>query len=224
MIAATTDALLTVWRGEVSDVASDVPLWTDDEGYNYMSEAADKVAKDVEGGYRLTNVAITALEPLVRISPNILHIREIRVVSDGKMLTPMNYNEATNQLTSDYGIAVTNVVIGRTGSLMYYCRDYAPGKLLLSPAPVVDDVLEIQCTVTIAIPLIAGMIVPLPDTTDQRLILTWMKVLAYEKQDADTSDMKRSDRYRAIYKQEMLDRKSALRSYRRAPRPIQMDW
>lgn len=224
MLFATTTECLIKWRSEVDDEASDVPLWTDTEAYSYMSEAADKVAKDIEGGYKLINLPITAGDYLFRLSPNVLNIRAVRVVSNSKLLTHANYNELGNNLTSDYGLSVTNVVIGRTGSLMYYVRDYAPGKLLLVPAPNVDDTLEIQCTTTQAIPLEAGMVMPFMDTTDQRLLLTWMKKLAYEKQDTDTMDLTRAELFEKQYMAGALERKSALRNYRRSPRPVQMEW
>lgn len=223
MLVATTTECLAKFRYEVDDESTDAPLWSDTEAYSYMSEAADKVAKDVEGGYRLINLPITAEDYLFRLSPNVLHIRGVRVLSTGKMLTPANYNSLGNNITSDYGITVTNVVIGRTGSLCYYVRDYAPGKLLLVPAPVADDTLEIECTTTQAIPLEAGMVMPFMDTTDQRLLLTWMKKLAYEKQDSDTMDLSRAELFEKQYKAEALERKSALRSYRRTPGVIQME-
>jgi len=228
----TTDELNAAFREDVGDPlegpdggASDGDcLWKNKEVYRYMSLAVDKLAKDTEGLYRIVQTPVTTGEQIVRLSPSVLHIREIRVLSTGLFLTPANINQAAFRTVDDYGVKLANGAFSKTGPLSNYIRDYQKSALILVPIPAADDALEIQYTATGVIPMDAGFPVPFTDAEDQYLLLCYMKKLAYEKSDAETYNKQLSKEWKEKYDEDVSTRKVRLESYRRTPGQVQMDW
>jgi len=228
MLAATTDDLATIFRAEVDDqftdpqAPSDVDrLWKIVEVFGYMSEAADAVARDVEGLYKIARYPVVAGEQLVPLPRSILHVREARLITAQLALRPRNIDNAASLPSDDYGLRVESQFWTSTGVPRYFIRDYDRRGILLSPIPTANDTIELQCTVTIGAPLISGAPLPFLEVPEQRLMLLKMKSLAYQKQDADTSDVKRAQYYGKQYDDMAVDRKEKLEAYRRTPGQIQ---
>jgi hypothetical protein len=225
MLAVSTDDLLTIFRQEVVDPLEGISpqqpdsenLWKNAEILTYMTEAADAVARDVEGLYKILQLPVQANVQFVPLPRNVLHIREARLLTAQRRLRPKNANQVTQLPVDDYGMHLNSDFWTSTGVPNYFVRDYDRRGLLLAPIPSAVDTLELQCTTTLGAPLVAGMPLPFFEVPEQRLMLLYMKHLAYAKQDADTLDLKRSVDFKKQYDDRVVDRKELLESYRRTP-------
>lgn len=226
MLASTADELLTLFRLEVSDQAS-TPLWSDVEFYAWATEGADVILDRAEVMHKVLQLPVTPGQPVVPLPAKVLTIREARMVSVNRRLTPRNANSPDFGLTDDYGLQKTDgsaMFSDAQGTPHSYVRDYETRALRLIPVPNAADFLEIQCSVTLSAPLGDGMPLPFASAQDQRLLLTYVKWRAYEKHDAETEDLVRASRYQRQFYEGVEDRKSRLRSQRRAPGTVRMEW
>lgn len=232
MLAATTTELLGVFRDEVDDVVTDIDgsdfgcLWKDREIYGYMTEACDAVARDTNTQYRLISVNYTAGDGVVALPSYVHEIRSIRDADRSVVLEQVNANAPALAQGDDYGQSLgTNVMFGvSSGQPRAYVRDYDARAIRLIPTPSADGTLEIQCSVTIAARLQKDMPVPFAAIPDQRLVLHYMKSLAYRKQDAETEDLVRANGFEALYREGAAARAAELRNVRRAPPVVRMEW
>jgi hypothetical protein len=212
VLAFTTDELARRFRSDVDDAITDVGgsdadcLWSDYDVYGYMTEACAALASAAAGVYRTIRLPFAAGAASVRLPPYVLHVREAALASDGRRVYQAN--------ASDRGRAVDT---DATGAPAVYVRDLDPRVLYLYPTPVVPDAIELQCTVSITTPLDGGVPLPFMDVTDQRLLLHYMKSLAYRKHDAETEDLTRAREFERLWKEGSLDRRSELNNYRRHP-------
>ena len=234
MIATTSDGLLLTFRYEVDDAVGyltsgdGASLWKDSEIYGYMTEALDALLKDTDHKYRVLSLPVVAGDPLVALPRRVLKIREARLVTADRSIRALNANAPGLVMsTMDYGMGTPEAVTSmftNTGTPTVYVRDYDTGYLRLVPIPIVNDTMEIQCTVTIGEMLVAKVELPTRDMEDLRLVLHYMKGLAYDKQDAETVDPTKAGRYMAMYKAGANERSVRLRSYRRSPGVVRMNW
>lgn len=135
-----------------------------------------------------------------------------------------NQNEVMRgQVVCDYGMQFVGGGRAR-GTPQTLARDRERKAVVLAPTPVQNDTLELQCSVTLTTPLLCGMPLPFLERPDIRLMLTYMKYLAYAKQDADTLDLTRSNTFKAQFDMGAEDRAVELRRQRRQPSPIRMEW
>lgn len=229
MLAETVADLIALLRQEIDDVVQfngddEHTLWSQSLLLTYCTEATDRVAKKTEALYRVLPLKIVAGQRLVRVPGYVRHIREARLVSTGETLNEMNLNDPARYMAStDYGLPVF-VQDQTVGVATAYTRDYSNRGLLLNRTPGNDDTLEAQCSVTIAEPLSLSDDFPLTDAEDQRLVLTFMKARAYSKHDADTYDLQRALAYREEFESGLRERTAELRSVRRAPGTVRMEW
>lgn len=234
MLAFTTDALNAVFRNEVDDATS-TPLWSDPEVYLYMTEAVDALNTAVEGQYKILSFSITPATVVSPVVPvpitlprNLLHIREAKLTGVGRFIKQSRANahiaNAYVNPPDSYGTSFTGSAHLTYGTPSEYVRDYYNRALYLLPVPNITDTLELQCTVTLGVPLTSGMPLTNTDTKDQRLVLHYMKYLAYAKHDADTLDLQRSMQFKGMFDEGAKEREVRLRSYRRSPGTVQMEW
>lgn len=183
-----TTRLKNLFRSDVDDVA--LPnLWSDDEVATYMDEA-QKMFCRLTGGIGdssspLCTVDIDASEPFTAIDKRILKIRRIQRDSDSKPLRVVNFEDLDAEcvkLDAVEGV-VDTVVIG-----------IEPHKLRWVRVPAVADTatmivyrLPLRSIVSSAVSVLEI------DEQHQRSLLLWMEHLAYDKQDADTRDPKKSE-------------------------------
>lgn len=214
MLAATTDELEKRFRSDVNDVKTAADnsdfgcLWTDADVYGYMTVACDALAKRTQGLYKTIPLAITPGEAWVKLPSYVQHIREAHLLSRNTRVVQ------TDAADVDFA--------SPSGVPRLFIRDYDRRSLRLLPAPAAPDTLEIQASVSITMPMEAGIPVPFTDSEDQQLLLVKMKSLAYLKHDAETEDLTRARFYLQLFEQGALDRMSMLGNLRRTPPVMRM--
>lgn len=235
MYATTTDELNLVFRSDVTDPLEGVSdtepdsecLWKNADVYRYMTAAFDALLRDTGVQYKVLNLTVMADSPYVTLPMSVLEIRSAYLTVAKRELEPLNLNDRSGVLRRDYGLVRpfgSPVYDDSTGTPFSYVRDYARKQLRLSPIPVADDVLEIQCTATISIPMMEGMLLPVREVPDLNLALMYMKYMAYAKQDADTLDLVRSSDFKAQFDEGAKVRKGKLLNQRRTPGVIRPQW
>lgn len=226
-MATTTDELLADFREDVSDPLEGIDaahpdssnLWSNAVIYRYMTDACDRVARDTKGLVKLLTVAYTVGQSLIPLPRHVLHIQNVRMASNNRELKQFNIDDTSAMAISDYGIRANSFdqMFASNGEPRVYVRDYDQRGIRIAPAPQRVDSLIMQCSIVPAVPMSAGMMLPFLERPDQHLILTYMKYLAYRKQDADTYDLKRSSEFKAEYDATVVDREQEFRNIRRAP-------
>jgi hypothetical protein len=233
----TTDQLNTRFRNEVVDllegdgtVTDSENLWKEVEIYGYMTEAADSLAKDTEGLYRtLPPIPLVASQQAYTVPRYVVKIRSAYLNTARVFLDQSDMDGHIFQQWDDYGreiVGYGSLFTASGGPPREYVMDYEQNKILLLPIPGAQppETLTLQCVVTVAIPFMANMPLPFLDEVEQRIMLHFMKSLAYAKQDADTLDLKKSDEFRSKYDMYALERMSQLRRRRRSPGTVQSSW
>ena len=232
MLAFSTDELMRVFRDEVDDVITDQNgsdfgcLWKNREVYGYMTEACDAVMSRTDTKYSTIRLPFVADQKTVRLPSYVLDIRSARYVERNTDLEHLNANDTGFGYGDDYGLPRGRSVglFGESGPPRAFVRDYDTKALRLVPTPNTLGTIELQCTVTISVPFEEGMPLPLLDVKDQRLVLHYMKSIAYRKQDAETEDLTRAREFSALYENGVEDRKVRLRNNRRSPGVVRMAW
>lgn len=235
MIAFTTTDLNKIFRREVADPLEGVDatepdsenLWKEDEIYQYMTEALDQVSKGTGGRYRVYQFPVVAGQATIGIPRALLNIRSARLLTAKVTVQEANANDYLFRVRDDYNKPLIGAqgMFDATGSPSdCYIRDYDANQIRLVPIPATDDTLEIQCDVTDNFLYAADYPLPFQDAEDQRLVLHYMKFLAYLKHDADAENLPRSTLFKGLYETGVAERESRLRNYRRAPGAVRMDW
>lgn len=220
MLAQTTDQLATIFRSEVDDdLKADCGdadcLWSDANVYNYMTEAADAVARAVERNKKTVYVSYLADAAYVRIASSVQHIITARVALSGERVVPMTAEEAYDRFQAD-SVAV--------GDPRFYFWEENQRQLQLWPRPAVAGTLALFVETCLGYPLVAGLPLPFSGVPEQRLMLTYMKARAYEKQDAETLDLDRAREFQAQFDKNSADREVEIRKYTRPVGTVQMNW
>lgn len=231
ILPKTTDDLLKRFRGDTQDILEGVSvdepdsenLWANWELLQYMTEAADAVARDTKSILKTFQLPIVANTATVKLPAQLIEIRLARIPAQNVVLDPLNQNQMQQGYVSDYGNLVHSGVFSAKGRPRWYVYDREPKSLVLVPIPTVDDMLEIEGAVTINVDLDCGMLLPFRELPDVRLMLAYMKFLAYSKQDADAASQAKADKFQAYYEQKVSDRESEKRRERRMPTPIRME-
>ena len=222
MFATTADELLTFFRAEVNDQAAQ-GLWEDWEVYGYMTEGFDALLKKAEVKYAVLQLPFTADAASVALPAKVLHIRAMRIVGGGE-LTPAPMARLSVP-RDDYGLnlAGNSAMFEGSGTPSVYVRDYEAKALRLVPIPNASGTLEVQCTVNIGVAMEAGTPLPTTDSQDLRLVLHYMKSLAYQKHDAETEDLVRARFHEDRFRAGVQEREAQLRNFRRPPGVVRME-
>lgn len=223
MFATTADGLLAFFRAEVDDQTSaESRLWEDWEAYGYMTEGFDALLKKAEVRYEKLTLPFTADVPTVALPAKVLHIRSMRIVGGGEV-TPRAMTDLTVPV-EDYGLQLSgqSAMFEGSGTPCVYVRDYESRALRLVPIPNASGTLELQCTVNLGAAMQTGVALPTTDSEDLRLVLHYMKSLAYQKHDAETEDLVRARFHEERFRAGVLERESKLRNFRRPPGVVRM--
>lgn len=222
MFAQTSSDLLRNFRAEVADDVAPY-LWEDWEAFGYMTEGFDALLKDAAVRYTVLRLPFTAAVPTIPLPKSVLHIRSAHVVGGGT-LTAASSTDRTFVRADDYGQSVSSAdsMFSSSGTPVYYIRDYDRCALRLVPIPNVTGEIEMQVSSTIALPMGDGVPLPTTDAEDLRLVLHYMKSLAYRKQNAETQDLVRARDHEAEYRAGAVVRDARLRNYRRPPGVVRM--
>lgn len=221
MFATDADDLVKFFRAETDDKAEPY-LWEDFEVFGYMTEGFDALLKKAEVVYSVLTLPFTTGNAVVPLNAKVLHIRMARIVGGGEIV-PQSMNHV-DALVSDYGLTYTgpNAMFEGSGTPSVYVRDYEKAALRLVPIPAADGAIEIQCTVNIGAAMEEGSALPTTDSEDLRLVLHYMKSLAYQKHDAETEDLTRARFHEDRFAAGVLARESKLRNFRRPPGVVRM--
>lgn len=224
MFATTADELLKFFRAEVGDAVAPY-LWEDWEVYGYMTEGFDALLKKANVQTTVLRLPFVAGTPTVAIPKSLLHIRAMRIV-DGGVVNPASATERVTTRANDYGVpwSGTDAMFTGTGVPQFYVRDYERTALRLVPIPNANGELELQGTATLSAPMADGVPLPTTDAEDLRLVLHYMKFLAYAKHEAETEDLVRSSHHEARFNRGSEEREARLRNYRRPPGVVRMEY
>ena len=191
-----------------SDSRDDTPdyLWSDIEIFVYMDDA-QKMFCRLTGGIAdssstLCSIAVTGGSPYADYDPRILKLRDLRRQSDGRNVELLNFEDLMDNRTprDDYGRftswsgglkfsdrpgLVTAAVVGMDANILRLLDVPQADDTLLAIVyrMPLEDITETSAAFEI-------------DTAHHRHLLSWMKHLAHEKQDAETYDRGRSVEFR----------------------------
>lgn len=231
----TTDWLSDRFRSDVVDplVGTDdgvtpdsESLWKIADVFDYMTHAADAVARGTLQLYKTVVLPVVAGENQITMPASVLYAQ-----GDGWLVTGRRYVRESNAQellrgipVCDYGQWISGGGLEATGTPARYARDMRRKSIVLAPTPTENDSLRIECVVTVATPMLCGMPLPFTELPDILLMLKYMKYMAYRKQDADTLDLGRSDDFKAEFDRDVVLREVEIRRQRRAPSSIRMEW
>lgn len=222
---ATVDQLIEEFRSDVFDrpdvddmgTARDM-LWSDADVLRYMNSAAARWASDTLALRRRFVFTVAPGNALVRFPySEILDDLSVTfsVPGFGRQRRLHKFDIDDGIKRDDYGLQVfESPDLEAVGMPSHYTRDYDNKYMRLFPVPYVAGTLSAHA-ITLPAELHPGMPLPIEARQDLDLLLMWMKKLAYAKQDADTLDLDRSEKFEAEYKRFMPDRKSEIDRTRR---------
>ncbi len=188
--------LLQHFRYEVDDL-EDPYLWSDDEVFEYMTDAERMFCRLTEGieEARLPQICQLSVVPgtdWYAVSPLILKLRWATRGDNGRTITVSN----PEKLALD-GIAFDS---GTGGPVRALVAGMSKGVLRAWPMP--------NETVTINLGVFRLPLTPLTsevsafeiDEQHHIHLLSWMKHRAYNKHDADTYDPKQAEKYETVFR------------------------
>lgn len=231
MAFPTAEEVMLRFRREVDDRLSDPTdtsddadrLWENAEIYQYMNEAQYEVARATRGLLRNSTLAVTAGNPYVTVY-GLLEVLSLESASTYQRLEERNDSERV-AVGSDYGISYASFSDSSTGTPRYYSLDKMANRIRLTPVPVADDTFNLTA---IALPRTeiedGDDELPFSDPKDIRLVLHYMKALAYDKQDTDVLDRPLSEAFRAKFTLEAAERELELERLRSRPRAVRFSY
>lgn len=200
----TPARLYDLFRTDIVDTAKPY-LWSDDEVWEYMDEAQKQFTR-LTGGISdssstLTQLSVAVGDEWLDISPRIIKIRHAQKTTNDAELQIVNFEDTELlQRDNDYGIRRIFKLNSDSGPLQYLVAGMERARLRLLPIP---DTAEDIKLIVYRIPLedITSDSQPDFEIEDQhhRPLLHWMKKLAYEKQDAETFDKDKSEKFEAKF-------------------------
>ena len=213
----TPGDLLTLFRSEVSDIASPY-LWSDDEFFGYADDAQKQYARLTRGLIDSSTPAITEI-PLVAgtntydLSPLVLAVRAARVATTGRGLDIVNQEDMpVRRMYFDGAEGVPQALI----------LGLDTDKLSVWPVPIADVTVKLS---VFRLPLVD--ITSLNDTVPfeiapqhHRHLLLWVKHLAYSKQDVETYDARKAAEFEAAFEAYCVRAKKEQDRSRHKPRSV----
>lgn len=219
MLANTTDELLTLIRADLRDPITDEDggdygcLWSNAEMDAYLTEAANMLAADTATLQRELEVVVPAGADSVALPPYIRELRSVRS-SNGYHVPQLNADVVYTLRRSSPG----------QGPVTGYMRDQAMGRLLFNRQVAHDTTLTLQFVMVPGLPISRGMLLPFRDIEDQVLLMHYVKMRAYMKDDVETASPEREAKFRALYTDGAKRRKTNLLNQRRKPGQVKMEW
>lgn len=227
---ATTEELLARLRVDLDDpqlpgtggTPDEDSLWSDAELFQYIDEAQKEFAQRTFAlpDASTYTTAVTALNAWVLLDENIVEIRDGFLTTASTFITPVTL-EDINTLAgeSDYGLVSTKQWRNDTGTPRHVITDWEAGKGRLYPTPVASDTIEwsvYRLPATIE-----------DDSTDPEIesqyhykLLTYAKMRAYMKQDAEVFDPNKARDYEMAWEQILAEADSRQKIKRRTVRNV----
>lgn len=173
-------------------------LWKDAEIYAYIDEAQKEFARRTDYFMGTSTSPITAGEKFVVLDDRITKVRHRATLLNERLSVEVTNlaDLESKALTDDYGLQTSVDWEYDTGRPEYMLMDVEQGKGRLVPIPVANDTLSMYIYRLPLTDIIgAASAFEVTQLEHQRGLLLWAKKLAYEKQDADTTDLKRSQAF-----------------------------
>jgi len=204
-MAYTVEDLLLLFREEVEDTVEQY-FWSDEEFFRYLDEAQKEFARQTDyikdsSTPEITQLTVTANDPWVPIDPRIIEIRRVKLGSRSLPMRIINHDELDREYTTGtYGEQLSSNWDTAKGTPRLFVADEQTDQARLVPMPAVAD--------TLYLTVIREPLLPIEDENSdleliksdhQRALLLYCKSMAYSKQDADTYDQNRADRFGAQF-------------------------
>jgi len=187
-----------VWEDlDEDNVDSSQLRWTNEELTNLINEAILQVhrrillIKDASGDYDIT---VGSGDSDYALDDRIIRIKGAKLVSNGKQLVRAEIEDLWGLDDWD----------GKVATPTSYVVDYETGGFKLYPIPVVDDTVKLLVYRTETNPLVwaSNSVSPEMTTRYQIPMLNYAAHLAYNKDEANTFDPKRSEFLLALFTRE----------------------
>ena len=206
--------LLLRFRSEMSDKVAPY-LWDDTEVFGYMDEAQTEFCRKTNGLADSRTVAVTQLSVTpgnewYTLSSLVLQVREATRGDTGRPLRVLTTEQfrAQNQY----------FMPAQSGPLLGFVTGLETHAVRSFPIP--------NETVTVNLSVYRLPLLPITDAGDEAFeidsqhhvnLLLWMKHRAYDKQDSETADRRKSDEYRQRFEEYCASVKLEQERARRAP-------
>lgn len=223
-----SDDMLAEFRREIDDLPAEDDsttscLWSDDDIYRYMNEAASALARRTLSYTKIMQFAVTANEPMVKMpDQRILQVTRAYLLTANRELLQANIQQ--DVLRSDYGMFSRRPDFETTtGTPNQMYLDYQPGYLRLYPIPLAADTLVMH--LTLVPPTIQpGAPLPFTDEEDIHLLRLYMLYRAYTKHDADTFNPTKAREAERSFIEYANLRNAEFRRQMRVPGTVRMQW
>lgn len=220
--------MLSEFRREVDDLpaadgSTEHCLWSDDDLYRYMNEAAAAVARRTLSVFKTMAFSVAAGEPMIKLpGQRILAVRRAYLETANRELQQLNVNQ--DVLRSDYGLFSRRPDLETaTGTPSAFYLDYTPGYLRLYPAPTADDTLVLQASLIPPL-IVDGAPLPFTDEEDIHLLRLYMLYRAYNKHDADTFNPVKARQAESDFNEYSRLRNAEFRRQTRKPGVVKAYW
>lgn len=203
----TTTELLAIFRQEVYDLVQPY-LWADALVYGYIDDAQKQFCRDTTGiaDSRSFTLAITAATEWYPLDTKILKLRDAVDSATGEPV-PIIAVEKMRDLSMRFD--------GSTGPLRALVSGMEENTLRAWPIPSTASTVELR-TFRLPVTVETGDDLEIAEQ-HHRHLLNWVKHLAYDVQDSETSDKTASEKYRAAH---AVYCTKALAEQSRARRPV----
>lgn len=190
----TSTELLTLFRQEVDDIATPY-LWSDDEAFEYMTDAQRWFCRKTEGIADSRTASVCTLTSIIgqewyALSPLILKLRRVTRGDTGREVSVVN-PESLNRYDIRWD--------GNASGIKALVVGLSDGAVRIWPKPSEAVVMTLE---VFRLPLEAITSYDQPFEINEqhhRHLVMWMAHLAYGKKDADTYDGKQSAEYEAAF-------------------------
>ena len=178
-------------------------LWKSDEILGYINEAQREVVRHTYMLRGSAELDVVADNPFVTAPADMMVPRRGRLIQGRVVLQVRNFNELSLDPVEDYGWQGLSNWEDARGRPRFMAFDDEGGEIRLVPMPAENDTLELKYFRWPAeLARLSGSLeVSRPE--HKRALLSWMKYLAYRKQDADALDLQRSEMFAVEFEREI---------------------
>lgn len=192
----TPSDIVLAFRSAVNDEEEEY-LFSDLEVFGYLDDAQKefcRITKLLVDATTFASISVTASTPVIDFSSRIIEVVRATITgrtSPLKIKTVRQMDRGDFLSSDDYGSSITGSNWTTvTGTPRILVTDWAYGKARLYPSPTANATLSINAVVLPAEINAASTSMDVTDSSHQRILIEWMKHLAYMKDDADAFDEK----------------------------------